>query len=199
MKHIPPVIIYTGRELTEEENRFLTQYSSSVVLKGNHSLERLLDETLLFLHSLESSLPDKQRRMLRMIHDKDQVLSGKKILLVDDDLRNAFALSNVLQQYGMNIILADNGEMALVKIQEEHDLDLIIMDIMMPVMDGYEAITKIRKMESGKKIPVIALTAKAMPEDRHKCISSGADDYMAKPVDVDKMLSMMRVWLYEQS
>ena len=133
-----------------------------------------------------------------MLHDPDQVLQGRKVLLVDDDMRNTFALSKVLQQSGVEIVMADNGALALEKLEEEPGIELVVMDIMMPVMDGYEAIRKIRAQRRFEKLPIIALTAKAMPEDRAKCLEAGASDYLVKPVDADKLLSLVRVWLFEQ-
>ena len=139
-----------------------------------------------------------QQKVIRMLHDPDQVLQGRKVLLVDDDMRNTFALSQVLQQSGMEVVMADNGLLALEKLKEEQGIELVVMDIMMPVMDGYEAMRKIRSQSRFKKLPIIALTAKAMPEDRAKCLEAGASDYLVKPVDADKLLSLVRVWLFQQ-
>jgi len=166
-------------------------------VKGAESQERLLDEVSLFLHSMASALPAERQKIIRMIHDKDEVLQGKKILLVDDDMRNVFALSGVMTKSGIQVVVATNGEQALQKLQAEKDIDLVLMDIMMPVMDGYEAMREIRKQEIFRDLPIIALTAKAMPEDRELCISSGANDYIAKPVDREKLFSLMRVWLFK--
>lgn len=190
-----PVIIYTGRDMTTEENDLLQKYARTVVVKGAESQERLLDEVMLFLHSMASALPPEQQTIIRMIHDKDEVLRGKKILLVDDDMRNVFALSGVMTKIGMQVVMAANGEQALQKLQAEKGFDLVLMDIMMPVMDGYETMRKIREQVSFKNLPIIALTAKAMPEDRALCMTAGANDYIAKPVDQDKLFSLMRVWL----
>ncbi|MDM8536047.1 response regulator [Desulfobacterales bacterium HSG17] len=194
---LPPIIIYTGRELSKEEHNELVKYAKTIVIKGITSHERLIDEVSLFLHTVESSLPDEQKKIIRMLHDPERILKSKRILLVDDDLRNTFALSRVLGNYGLEIILADNGQLALEKLETEKHIDLILMDIMMPVMDGYEAMKKIRANRQIYKIPIIALTAKAMPEDRARCIDAGANDYLTKPVDEDKMISMLKVWLYE--
>lgn len=191
-----PIIIYTGRDLTRDEEKELNYYAESIIIKGVKSPERLLDESALFLHRVEANLPDEQRDMLKMIHDKEAVLNGKTMLLVDDDMRNVFALSSVLEEKGMEVLIARNGLECLDKLKEENDIDGILMDIMMPKMDGYEAMREIRKQREFAKLPIIALTAKAMKGDRSKCIEAGASDYLAKPVDTDKLLSMLRVWLY---
>ncbi|MBT5551487.1 MAG: response regulator [Nitrospina sp.] len=191
----PPVVVYTSRELTPEENNQLMQYTNSIVIKGVNSPERLLSEVTLFLHTVTTSLPKSQQEPIPMIRDKGLILKGRKILLVDDDMRNTFALSKILAKYGMNIALADNGKVALEKLKQEPDVDLVLMDIMMPVMDGYEAITKIREQAQFSVLPIIALTAKAMKGDREKCIDIGANDYMAKPLDMDKLLTLMKVLL----
>lgn len=192
---LPPVIIYTARQLTDPEHRELSKYAKSIVIKGADSSERLLDEISLFLHTVESSLPEDQKKGGIDSHDSSQVLKDKKILLADDDFRNTFALAKVLKNYGIKIIMADNGQLAFEKLESEGDVDLVIMDIMMPVMDGYEAIQKIRTHKRFENLPVIALTAKAMPEDRAKCIEAGANDYLSKPIDEERMISMLRVWL----
>ena len=194
---LPPFIIYTGKELSEEEYRHLNQYAKSIVIKGANSPDRLLDEVSLFLHSVESQLPEEQRSVLRMLHDPTKVLENKTILLVDDDLRNTFALSKLLGNYGIKVILADNGLMAIEKLENETDIDLVLMDIMMPVMDGFEAIQRIRKQPRFKKLPIIALTAKAMSTDRDKCIDAGANDYLVKPLDEEKLISVLKIWLFK--
>lgn len=191
-----PIIIYTGRDLTRDEEKELSRYAESIIIKGVKSPERLLDESALFLHRVEANLPEEQRGMLKMIHDKEAILSGKTMLLVDDDMRNVFALSNVLEEKGMEVIIARNGLESLEKLKEESNIDGVLMDIMMLKMDGYEAMREIRKQSKFAKLPIIALTAKAMKGDRSKCIEAGASDYLAKPVDTDKLLSMLRVWLY---
>lgn len=192
-----PVIIYTGREMSSEENDLLQKYARTVVVKGAESEERLLDEVSLFLHSMVLTMPTEQQKIIRMIHDKDEVLRGKKILLVDDDMRNVFALSGVLGKNGMQVVIAANGEQALQKLASEKDVDLVLMDIMMPVMDGYEAMQKIREQAIFQNLPIIALTAKAMPEDRTLCMNAGASDYITKPLDQEKLFSLMRVWLFK--
>ena len=194
---VPPIIINTGKDLTQEEYKELNLFTDSIVIKGVNSPERLLDEVSLFLHSVQKSLPPEQRQMIRMLHDSDETLKGRKVLLVDDDLRNTFALSKVLKQHGMNVVMADNGKLALEKLDSEEGIELVIMDIMMPIMDGYEAMKRIRDNPKFQSLPIIALTAKAMTGDREKCIEGGANDYMTKPVDSDKLLSLIRVWLFK--
>lgn len=190
-----PVIIYTGRELTAEEEKGLRQYTESIIIKGVKSPERLLDESALFLHRVEANLPADKQRMLRLVHDKEAILSGKTVLLVDDDMRNVFALSSVLEEKGIQVVIARNGLESLQKLEQE-TVDLVLMDIMMPEMDGYTAMQEIRKQPRFRKLPIIALTAKAMKGDRARCIEAGASDYLAKPVNTEKLLSMLRVWLY---
>jgi HAMP domain-containing protein/CheY-like chemotaxis protein/signal transduction histidine kinase len=197
-----PVIVYTGRELTEKEETQLKRYADSIVIKGVSSPERLLDETALFLHRVESELPQEKGQILKRLHDLDSVLANKKILIVDDDVRNIFALTSVLENsvpldQPMKILFAENGREGLEMLERNPDTDLVLMDIMMPGMDGYETIRELRKRENFRKLAVIALTAKAMKGDREKCMEAGASDYIAKPVDVEKLLSLMRVWLYK--
>ncbi len=191
-----PVIIYTGRDLTREEEKELNRYAESIIVKGVKSPERLLDESALFLHRVEANLPEEKRNMLKMVHSKEAVLSNKTILLVDDDMRNVFALSSVLEERQMDVVIARNGIECLEKLKETDGVDAVLMDIMMPEMDGYEAMAEIRKQKEFAKLPIIALTAKAMKGDRSKCIEAGASDYLAKPVNAEKLLSMLRVWLY---
>jgi CheY-like chemotaxis protein len=193
---VPPIIINTGKELTAEEYKELNHFTDSIVIKGVNSSERLLDEVSLFLHSVQKMLPPDQIQRIRSSHHSDASLKGRKVLLVDDDLRNTFALSKVLKQHGLEVVMADNGQMALDKLDSEEDIELIIMDIMMPIMDGYEAMSRIRSDQRYDKLPIIALTAKAMAGDREKSIEGGANDYMTKPVDTDKLLSLIRVWLF---
>jgi len=191
-----PIIVYTGRELTKQEEITLHEYAEKTIIKRAKSTERLLDETTLFLHRVEANLPEEKRRMLRMIHDKESILKDRKILLMDDDMRNVFALTNILEEKGMKILVGKNGRQGLERLNKNPEVDLVLMDIMMPEMDGYEAMREIRKQERFGKLPIIALTAKAMKGDRVKCIEAGANDYLAKPVDPEKLLSMLRVWLY---
>jgi CheY-like chemotaxis protein/signal transduction histidine kinase len=192
----PPTVIYTAKELTEEENRQLSRYTGSIVIKGASSSDRLLDEVTLFLHSIEATLSNDQKDMIRMHHDPDQALQNRTILLVDDDMRNTFALSKLLKKHGMNIVIADNGEMALEKLQSEKAIELVIMDIMMPVMDGYEAMREMRSRKAWQNMPIIALTARAMPEEQERCMEAGANDYLVKPVDIERLLTLLRVWLF---
>jgi signal transduction histidine kinase/DNA-binding response OmpR family regulator len=191
-----PVIIYANRELTPIEEQRLAQNGEDLTLKAVHSPERLLDETTLFLHQVESKLPKEQQRILKMIHDKEAILNNKKVLLVDDDARNVFSLGATLEEKGMEVLIAKDGTQAMQLLEENTDVNLILMDIMMPKMDGYETMRKIRSQARFRKLPIIALTAKAMKGDRVKCIEAGANDYMAKPLETEKLLSLMRVWLY---
>ncbi len=199
-KTIPqiPVIVYTGQELTQEEEHSLKRYAESIIIKGARSPERLLAEATLFLHKQEKELPEKQQEKLKhIVAEKQAILKNKHILLADDDMRNLFALSSVLESHGMKITMARNGKEALEKLEAaDPPVDLILMDIMMPEMDGFEAIRRIRKMTKFEDLPVIALTAKAMKNDREKTITAGASDYLAKPIDNEKLVSMLRVWLY---
>ncbi|MEX0902145.1 MAG: HAMP domain-containing protein [Pseudohongiellaceae bacterium] len=192
-----PVVIYTGKELTKPEIKELNKYTESIVIKGVSSPERLLDEVSLFIHSMESKLSVQQRKIMSGLHDPDKILANRKVLLVDDDLRNTYALSKKLSDAGMDVVMADNGAMALEKLEQESDIEIVLMDVMMPIMDGYEATRKIRENLKLESLPIIALTAKAMSEDKAKCLEAGANDYLTKPVDIDKLLSIMRVWLYE--
>ena len=194
-----PIIVYTGRDLTRQEEDKLKRYTDSIIVKGVRSAERLLDEANLFLHRVEANLPEDKQRKIRMSFDKEAVLKDKKILLVDDDMRNIFAIGSVLESKGMKMVVARNGRESLARLDEEPKMDLVLMDIMMPEMDGYEAMRQIRAQERFATLPVIALTAKAMKGDRNKCIEAGASDYLAKPVDIDKLLSLLRVWLYQQN
>ena len=191
-----PIIIYTGKELSREEEAKLQKYASSIIIKGAHSPERLISETTLFLHQVESKLPKDKQKILKMMHDKETTLTGKKIMIVDDDMRNVFALSSVLEEANLKVVVGRNGKEGLEQLNEHPDTNLILMDIMMPEMDGYEAMQKIREKAKFKKLPIIALTAKAMKGDKEKCIQSGANDYLTKPVDTEKLLSLLRVWMY---
>ncbi len=192
-----PVVVYSSRKLMAKEKAALDEHAQSIIVKRAETMERLLDETALFLHRVEADLPEAKRKMLRMIHDNEAILHGKKILVADDDMRNVFALTSILEQKGMQVIANKNGKEVLRQLQRHPDIDLVLMDIMMPEMDGYTAMRNIRKLKSGMRdIPIIALTAKAMKNDRSKCIAAGANDYLAKPVEADKLLSVLRVWLY---
>ncbi|GIP54600.1 response regulator [Paenibacillus vini] len=191
-----PIIIYTGKDLDKQEELRLRKYTESIIIKDVKSPERLLDETTLFLHRVEADLPEDKRQILQKLHNKEELFEGKKILLVDDDVRNVFALSSVLEGYRMNVIYAENGREAIDFLKEQDDIDMVLMDMMMPEMDGYEAMRQIRQMPEYAKLPIIALTAKAMKDDRSKCIDAGASDYVKKPIQTDQLLSLMRVWLY---
>lgn len=194
--NIPPVIVYTGRELSKQEDTELRNYADSIIIKGVRSEERLLDEASLFLHRLVTKMPENKRRMIIDLHETDNLFINKKILIVDDDMRNVFALSKILSEKGMKLFKAEDGKKAVDIVVAEGDIDLVIMDIMMPVMDGYETMRQIRKMEKFDKLPIIAVTAKAMKKDYNDAIAAGASDYLPKPVDVHRLLSVMRVWLY---
>jgi CheY-like chemotaxis protein len=194
-----PVIIHTGRDLTREDELQLHHYAESIIIKGAKSPERLLNEVTLFLHLVETSLdPDKQR-MIRSALDMEAMLDGKKILIVDDDMRNIFSLSSALAEKNIDIFEAENGREALQQLDNVPDIDLVLMDIMMPEMDGYEAMRRIRADARFHALPIIALTAKAMKGDREECLKAGASDYIPKPVNMDKLFSLLRVWLYESS
>lgn len=192
----PPVIVYSGRDLAPEEAAELHRYAESIIIKDVKSEERLLDETSLFLHRVVEKMPEAKRRMITNFYDAEAMFKGKRVLVVDDDMRNVFALSKLLEERGVNVLRAEDGSRALEILEKEPEVDLVLMDIMMPVMDGYEAMRRIRAQENLRQLPIIALTAKAMKEDRSKCIEAGASDYLPKPVDMQRLFSMMRVWLY---
>jgi CheY-like chemotaxis protein len=191
----PPVIVYTGRALSREEEQQLRRFSSSIIVKGARSPERLLDEVTLFLHRVESELPPDQQQMLRDVRHRDAVFEGRRILVVEDDIRNIFALSSLLEPRGARVEIARNGREALTRLAEPPVIDLVLMDLMMPEMDGLEAMRRIRAQPEHAKLPIIALTAKAMADDRESALGAGANDYIAKPLDVDKLLSLARVWM----
>lgn len=193
---LPPVIVNTCRDLSYEDEMSLREYTESVIVKDVRSQERLLDEVSLFLHRVVSKMPEKQRQIILDLHDTDTLLRDKKVLIVDDDMRTTFAMARFLDTRGMKTLKAENGEKALRLLEEHPDVDLVLMDIMMPVMDGYEAVERIREQERFCKLPIIVLTAKAMPEDRQKCLAAGANDYLSKPVDQERLISLMRVWFY---
>jgi CheY-like chemotaxis protein len=196
----PPVIVYTGRSLERAEEERLGRYASSIIIKGAKSPERLLDEVTLFLHQVEGNLPAEQQRILREVRNREAALEGRQILVVDDDARNVFALASVLESKGAKLRFARNGKEALAALESAQALggiavDVVLMDIMMPEMDGITAIREIRKRSEWKRLPIIALTAKAMPNDREECLRAGADDYIAKPLDIDKLFSLIKVWI----
>jgi CheY-like chemotaxis protein len=192
-----PVIVYTGRDLTPEENLELTKYADSVIVKGVKSPERLLDETALFLHRVVADMPADKQHTIKQLYSEDKLLQGKKILIVDDDVRNSFALSKLLTDKGIIARIAQDGQQALELLAEDPEIDLVLMDIMMPVLDGYETTRQIRARQEFNSLPILALTAKAMKGDREKCLAVGANDYLPKPIDVDRLFSMLRVWLYQ--
>jgi HAMP domain-containing protein/CheY-like chemotaxis protein len=192
-----PVIVYTGKELTREETTKLRTLADTIVVKDASSPERLLDETALFLHRVEGKLPQEKRRLLEQLHSAEEVFKDKKILIVDDDVRNVFALTSVLEAHGMEVLYAENGRDGIELLQRNPDVDLVLMDIMMPELDGYQTTRAIREGGGFDQLPIISLTAKAMKGDREKAIAVGASDYITKPVDTDQLLSLMRVWLYK--
>ncbi len=191
-----PVVVFTGKELSPEEDARLHALARSVVVKGVESPERLLDETALFLHRVVADLPVEKQRMLDRLHHSDDALVGKKVLVVDDDVRNIFALSSVLERRGMNVITAGTGREAIAKLESTTDVAIVLMDIMMPEMDGYETMHVIRQNVAFRRLPIIALTAKAMKGDREKCLEAGASEYLAKPVNTEQLLSSLRMWLH---
>jgi CheY-like chemotaxis protein len=191
-----PVIIHTGKALTRREETRLKRYAESIIIKDAASPERLLDETTLALHRPPESLPAEGRQMLEHLRDADAALTGRRVLIVDDDVRNVFALTSALEAHGMEVVYAENGREALARLKDHPDVDLVLMDIMMPELDGYETTVALRRMPEFERLPVIALTAKAMKGDREKSIAAGASDYITKPVDVEQLVSLMRVWLY---
>jgi CheY-like chemotaxis protein len=194
--HDLPVIVHARRELSPKDEARLKRYAEAVVVKDVRSPERLLDETSLYLHRVEARLPADKRQMLERLHMADAVFEGKKVLIVDDDVRNVFALTSVFERRGMEVVFAENGREGIEALKANPDISLVLMDIMMPEMDGYEATRAMREMPEFQRLPIVALTAKAMKGDREKSIASGASDYITKPVDVDQLLSLMRVWLY---
>jgi CheY-like chemotaxis protein len=191
-----PVVVFTGKELSGEEEARLKLVAKSVVLKDVQSPERLFDETALFLHRVVADLPDEKRHMLERLHGSNDVLRHRRVLVVDDDARNIFALTTVLENQEMEVLSATNGRQAIELIQQTPDLSVVLMDIMMPEMDGFETMREIRKKPEFRTLPILALTAKAMKGDREKCLQAGASDYIAKPVNTNQLLSLLRVWLY---
>ena len=192
----PPIIVYTARELTRSEETELRMIAESIIVKGVRSPERLLDETALFLHRVQSKLPESKRRMIEQVHKADSILSGRKVLVVDDDVRNIFAVTSALESYRMQVLYAESGQAGIELLRETPDVDVVLMDVMMPEMDGFEAIRRIRQIERFARLPIISITAKAMKGDREKCLRAGASDYITKPVDMDQLRSLLRVWLY---
>jgi signal transduction histidine kinase/DNA-binding response OmpR family regulator/CHASE3 domain sensor protein len=191
----PPVIVYTGRNLTRDEEAELLKYSRSIIIKGARSPERLLDEVTLFLHKVESELSSERQTMLKTVRGRDRVFEGRTILLVDDDVRNVFALTSALEQRGAKVEVGRNGFEAIAKLDENEAIDLVLMDVMMPGMDGLEATRRIRQDERFARLPIIAITAKAMKDDQEQCLAAGANDYLAKPIDLTRLYSLLRVWM----
>jgi hypothetical protein len=191
-----PVVVFTGRELSPEEDARLHDLARSVVVKGVESPERLLDETALFLHRIVANLPPEKQKMLDRLHRSDDALVGKKVLIVDDDVRNIFALSSVLERRGMSVLTAGTGREAIAILDSTPDVAIALMDVMMPEMDGYETMQVIRQNPALRRLPIVALTAKAMKGDREKCLEAGASEYLAKPVNTDQLLSALRTWLH---
>jgi CheY-like chemotaxis protein len=191
-----PVVVFTGKELSPEEDTRLHSLARSVVVKGVESPERLLDETALFLHRVIADLPLEKQRLLDRLHHSDDALIGKKVLVVDDDVRNIFALSSVIERRGMTVITAGTGREAITELESTPDVAIVLMDIMMPEMDGYETMQVMRQNASFRRLPIIALTAKAMKGDREKCLEAGASEYLAKPVNTEQLLSALRMWLH---
>ncbi|MEP7051551.1 MAG: response regulator, partial [Pseudomonadota bacterium] len=194
-----PVIVYTGRELSPTEETKLRKYAESIILKDVRSPERLLDETALFLHRVEAHLPEEKRRILHTAHAAETAFNGAKVLVVDDDVRNIYAVTTVLEGQGMKVVFAENGRDGIEMLKKNPDVSLVLMDVMMPEMDGYETMRQIRCLPEYRTLPILALTAKAMKGDREKCLEAGASDYITKPVDPDRLLSLMRVWMYAPS
>jgi CheY-like chemotaxis protein len=191
-----PVVVFTGKELSPDEEAQLQTVARSIVVKGVESPERLLDETALFLHRVVSDLPREKQVMLERLHSSDEDLVGKQVLVVDDDVRNIFALSSVLERRGMTVLTATTGREAIDMLQATPEVAIALMDIMMPEMDGYETIRRVRELPAFRRLPIVALTAKAMKGDREKCLDAGASDYLAKPVNTDQLLSALRLWLH---
>ena len=191
-----PVVVFTGQQLSAEEDAQLHTMARSIVVKGVESPERLLDETSLFLHRIVTDLPQEKQRMLERLNSSDEDLVGRTALLVDDDARNIFALSSVLERRGMKVLSATTGSEAITLLESTDDVAIVLMDIMMPEMDGYQTMEVIRKKAEFRRLPIIALTAKAMKGDREKCLEAGASDYLAKPVNTEQLLSALRMWLH---
>jgi CheY-like chemotaxis protein/signal transduction histidine kinase/HAMP domain-containing protein len=191
-----PIVVYTGRELSRKEENDLKRMTDAIIVKDVRSPDRLLDETALFLHRVEENLPEQKRKMLEQLHESDPVLVGKKALIVDDDMRNIYALTSLLERHKMNVVYAESGAEGIDILRSSPDVDVVLMDVMMPEMDGYEAMRRIRALDEYKNLPMIALTAKAMKGDREKCMEAGASDYITKPIDAQQLVSLLRVWLY---
>jgi CheY-like chemotaxis protein len=195
--NMTPLLIYSAKDFTPKERTQLKQYANRVLLKDVNSLELLLEEAVLHLHINHKDLQPEKRRIIENLRSKEDVLAGKNVLVVDDDVRNLFALTTAFERYNINTITAESGQEAINILSENKSIDMVLMDIMMPEMDGYETTQKIRREHKNSHLPIIAVTAKAMKGDREKCIEAGASDYITKPVKIDQLLSLMRVWLYK--
>jgi CheY-like chemotaxis protein len=191
-----PIIVYSGKDLSKEDETKLRRAAQAIVIKSANSRERLLDETAIFLHRVEANLPSEKRRAIGRVRAIDGNLAGRKLLIVDDDIRNIFALTSVFEANSIQSVYAENGRDGIALLEKTPDIDAVLMDIMMPEMDGYATIRAIRNIAKFKKLPIIALTALAMKGDREKCLAAGASEYVAKPIDIDQLLSLLRVWLY---
>jgi CheY-like chemotaxis protein len=197
-RKLTPVIVYSAKDFDKKELNHLHRTSNTILLKGVNSLEHLLEETVLHLHINHRELAPEKRRVIENIRMKDDILTGKNVLVVDDDVRNLFALTTVFERYNINVVTAESGKEAIQIINDDKQkIDMVLMDIMMPEMDGYETTQKIRREHKNNTLPIIAVTAKAMKGDRQKCIEAGASDYITKPLKIDQLLSLMRVWFYK--
>ncbi|NRT87496.1 CheY-like chemotaxis protein [Clostridium beijerinckii] len=192
-----PILIHTKEDITQDYEAKLKKYVDNIIIKGRRSVDRLIDEASLFFNNVDLKLEDKKIQDIKYNHELESSLINKKVLIIDDDMRNVFSLSSALQEKGISVIVGRNGAEGIEKLHENLDIDLIIMDVMMPEMDGYTAMKKIRKEPKLQNIPIIAVTAKAMKDDRQKCIEAGANDYLTKPIEIDRLISLLRVWLYK--
>ena len=193
-----PVIIYSAKEFSVKEKNKLKQYANRILLKDVNSLDLLLEETVMLLHIDHKDLLPEKRKMIEDLRSKKDVLNNKNVLVVDDDVRNLFALTTAFERFNINTITAESGKEAMSILSENNEIDIVLMDIMMPEMDGYETTQKIRREHKNSSLPIIAVTAKAMKGDREKCIEAGASDYITKPLKIDQLMSLMRVWLYKK-
>jgi CheY-like chemotaxis protein len=192
-----PIIIFTGRNLSKTEEAKIKQYADSIVVKTAYSYQRIIDEVSIFLHLVEENGSSREKLIPKRMHSLKEVLEGKKVLIADDDVRNIFSITKTLELHGMEVISAIDGKDAIRQMEANEGVSVVLMDIMMPEMDGYETIRQLRRNPQFKRLPIIAITAKAMTGDREKCIEAGASDYISKPIDVDQLLSLLRVWLYD--
>jgi CheY-like chemotaxis protein len=194
---LTPVIVYSAKDFNRQELNQINLTSNSVLLKGVNSIEQLLEETVTHLHIPHKELAPSKRRIIENIRNKEDILSGKNVLIVDDDVRNLFALTTVFERFNINVITAESGQEAIQILNENQKIEMVLMDIMMPEMDGYETTQRIRRENKNNTLPIIAVTAKAMKGDRQKCIEAGASDYITKPVKIDQLLSLMRLWFFK--